>query len=218
MPSDRHLAEPPKSNFEESIPRGMREMQRAIKRMQQQEEGVYKPRPLYREDMPRSEGSKLKDPKGRAPDRSRESAVGSDAAASGRSKKEQRSFAHPDESAKVSHSGTEAIGKGSVDGQRSSAADVRSGGFSEGVVALLHGGAGKKRGREHDMQSKAPRAPRFGETNDAPPALVIGGQLSRLVAAARTKANNKADEIARQRQHAIDSYRAAKAARRDGRS
>ena len=88
---------------------------------------------------------------------------------------------------------------------------------SHGVAALMSGG--KKRRREQmdgGPQPPRARAPKFGETNDAPPSLSIGGQLAKQVSAARALAAKAAHEaaIARQRASAVESYKAAKAARR----
>ena len=197
---DRSLAEPPRSDFETAIPRKARIMQKDMERAKQLEAGQsVNTRHLCREDRPRPE------PKGT---------------------KQQ-----PEKRGTDTGNGTGGQRKCSMNAPMPDAdhfVPPRLAGFPQSSSAPSHAaaaspidviaGSKKRRREEMDDGGKLPkRVPKFGETNAAPPALVVGGALAKKVAAARNavmSAQNKADAIQRQRQTALAAYAAAKARRR----
>eukprot|EP00967_Tisochrysis_lutea_P132653 scaffold231877_cov22-Tisochrysis_lutea.AAC.1 len=70
----------------------------------------------------------------------------------------------------------------------------------------------RKQARTVAAQTKA----RFGEVNDAPPELQIGGVLAKKAAAQKAAASAAADQLARQRALVIDNYKAARLKRQRG--
>ena len=202
--SDRHLAEPPKKDFDE-MPRKMREMQKAIERMKQREAGgPFKPFYSHREDKPKPapfKGQQQQQQSGQhssslPPSQQQQQQQ------SKHKRKQMQDAATPMPSA--DEFVPPRLGKTSLPSTANAAGTA----------------AGVKRSREEPVDgdgTQRVQKPRFGETNDAPPTLVVGGQLSKKLAAARSLAAGeqaKAEALARQRQGAIDAYAKAKAARR----
>lgn len=71
---------------------------------------------------------------------------------------------------------------------------------------------GQKRAREGDRGG--PQRAKFGETNAAPPTLLVGGRLKKQAQAARNSAQAREDALARQRAQVQAAYAQMKAARR----
>lgn len=197
--SDKLLAEPPKNDFETKLPRKQMMMMKDMERMREIEAGGKK-RPMnwYRAD----HGQKAPEQKGKKhksaavadrPVDTRPATLGADVSAA--------EYVPP-----------RLKGKNAPEG----ATAVAAPGVAADAAGLLEG-AGKKRRREVDDEPPRARLPKFGETNDAPPTLHVGGQLAKKLAMARAAeaaAQSKEAALARQRQSAIEAYAAAKARRR----
>lgn len=203
--ADRYLADAPKQDCETGLTRGAKEMQRTIQRMRDREAGIAKPQPVHREDLPKPPRKQDADQRG--------------------SKKGARPGKPAAVDASESNGGSMQTGGGARtmnDGAamdssaRARAPTVGPAGAAGGSSGAGSGGLGvvsgsKKRPRDHPEEP--PRA-KFGDTNTAPPTLLIGGNLSKQVAAARVAAL-KVDAIERQRETVLANYAKVKAARRD---
>ena len=216
--SDKHLAEPPKGDFENALPRGAAMIQRAMKQLAEYEAGSKKrPGFWHREDKPKPKAERGKHV---------------DAAVS------QRSVAKTADTSKQEGGGSDSVDKKSKHKQsitqpadlpsadsfvpprmnftKDSAASKSQSNASKDTHLYAGPAAKKRRSEDHAsmVDTQRVRVPKFGETNDAPPTLFIGGQLSKKLAASRKAEQARADELAIQRQSAIESYARAKAARR----
>lgn len=183
------MAEPPKHDFETQLPRKMREMMQAVQRAKDKEAGRRVEWRAHREDMP-----KPKQP-------------------SSRKRKHEQADMSPDTAGGYGDSAANVSDVKRIRKRPQDAADGAG-------AAVPHGNDEQYLPRPSSKESSKPidfvrsKAPRFGETNVAPPDIRVGGQLKKKLQEQRVAAQ-KADIIARQREAAIKAYAAAKAARRE---
>lgn len=204
----------PRADFETALPRAVRNIQKSMQRLKDRESGVQtKPQYFYREDLPRSSNEphrKKKKMKMAAGEQSTATAEVQPAQIDGGDGQQQGKSKH-----KNKRKDPDAMpGETDVRYVSTEVADTHTAGVGSRIHALGQALGAKKR-RIGQAEDTRVRVPRFGETNDAPPSLVIGGQLSKQIARV-TGAASKMDAIARQRQIAIEAYAKAKAARREG--
>jgi len=193
-------AEPPKAGFETQVPRRMREMQRAMQIAKDREAGKQVTWRAHREDLPRpphQARQKKKKRKAEADAPAPESAEGESAAGPS---------PHADAAS--------ATGEGTA--RRNNKRQRTADSTSELSVAAV-GRASPKHAQAAGSKLEFVRSKRtkFGETNTAPPDIRVGGQLRKKLEQRSAAAALKANEVARQREAAIQAYAAAKAARRE---
>jgi hypothetical protein len=188
--------EAPKAGFETAVPRRVREMQRAMEQMADREAG--KPstwRPAHREDLPRPQQQKKQHASTKTQSSARDFAAGDEAR-------------RPKEGAVSELAGRDRTrGHDHVDTnlQRGKKRPKPEG--SDEQPDLAREDRNQKQRRPHE--ATAARVPKFGETNAAPPELLIGGNLKKMAA----RSAQQTAMLARQREQAIANYKKAKAAR-----
>ena len=207
--------EPLKAGFDTALPRAFREMQKRIQQVKDAEAGKPVKRYVPHPDMPR-------------PAQPREKIGGK--------KAKKKGMDEADKDGTVESKGDYAFAdsfvrksKGGGEGQGVAAADAASVGEAgkkrkleppkdEAEAAGLprfHESSRAKGGSSSTKLADFPRAERvkFGSTNDAPPTLLVGGNLKKAANAARAS-TAQVDSLARQRAAAISAYAEAKKKRR----
>ena len=203
-----HMPDPPKAGFEMHMPRKMREMQLAMQRVKDREAGIHVEWRAHREDLPRPQQPKNWNKKRKAEDPA--------TAASG--------TVHADATLQ-SRGDADALGgrankpNSELKSKKAKKAKGAVGVGAVGVGAVVAGSNLKHSSQQSSRPIEGLRGPRFGETNAAPPTLLVGGQLKKMVAKRAQQQKHGAGamiDIARQREQAIKAYAMAKAARREG--
>ena len=199
-----HMAEPPKAGFEMHMPRKMREMQLAMQRVKDREAGIRVEWRAHREDLPRPQQPRNWNKKRKAEDVA--------TAASG--------TIHAD-AALPSRGDADAFGgRASRPNSELKSKKAKKAIDAASVGAVVAGSDLKHSSQQSSRLVEGVRGPRFGETNAAPPVLLVGGQLKKKMVAQRAKQQKHGGgamiDIARQREQAIKAYAMAKAARREG--
>ena len=182
--------EPLKPGFETALPRKFQLMQKSMRAVADKEAGRAVSRYVPREDLPRATDHKPMGKKAKAA--AAAEAAAARGAGSGSSAQDGASMAPLNNAGKKR--------------ARSVVEDAAAG----DALPVFHE-AVQKKAKTFDFAKGAP--PKFGATNDAPPTLLVGGNLKKL-AQARAGAQ-KAEQLAQQRAQAIASYAAAKKKRRE---
>jgi len=199
------LAEPPQAGFDTALPRKFREMQRVMQHMRERESGkAHSPWRAHFEDT------------GPRPRPQKPPKASTGKASTGKTSTDDGPAGQPS-AATPAPSSIGTVSQAAAHKSASGGASTTRAVGPVGAGGTVASASGQKRKREvpDAGAARARVVPKFGETNDAPPMLMVGGRLAKQLAAQRTNAH-RADQIAQQRQSAIASYKAAKAARRAG--
>ena len=206
--------EPLKGGFETAMPRAFREMQRAMKQVADHEAGKKVVRRRPREDLPRPEHAERKGGK----KKKKGAAAGSGWDSGGAEGSSRFGFGlndADDESQRISHdAGGQAGGQSKHAGKkRPRDQPEEQQPESEFALPIFHEAAAKRAKAAKAAEFAKSTPAKFGSTNDAPPTLLVGGNLKKM--AERRAGVSKESMLAQQRAQAIASYAAAKKARRE---